>query len=262
MDRQSLIGLNHYKNRDDIVVIESPTVQKANETISEILEKYSDFKTTMFLSGGSTPRKLYEHLANEKKLKVGSVGQIDERFGTRAHKNSNEKMIGDTGLLEYFESLNIRFYPMLEEEKHIEDAARDYDEALRFILKYFPKSVGILGIGDDGHTAGLPSGTQKSKIKNQNLIEINKRILNDQSSLITQYEDESGIYGPRITFTYTGLSQLDLIIILVLGQEKRETLAQMFKYNGTQEDIEKFPAKFFLKPEIASKTILITDQIV
>jgi len=249
MDRQSLIGLNHYKNRDNIVVIESPTVQKANETIVEILQKYSDFKTAMFLSGGSTPKKLYEHFANEKKLKVGSVGQIDERFGVRAHKNSNEKMIEETGLLKYFESLNIRFYPMLEEDKEIEDTARDYDEALRFVLKYFPKSVGILGIGEDGHTAGIPS-----------IPEISRKMIDDQSGIIDFYDAEK--YGARITMNFHGLAMLDLIIILVLGQEKRETLSQMFKYSGTQEEIEKFPAKFFLKPEIALKTILITDQIV
>jgi hypothetical protein len=36
----------------------------------------------------------------------------------------------------------------------------------------------------------------------------------------------------------------------------------MFKFEGTNEEIEKFPAKFYLKPEIAAKTIIITDQIV
>ncbi len=273
MDRSSLLGLNHFKNKDNILVIESPTAQSANETISEILEKYCDLKTALFLSGGNTPKKLYEFIAAEKKLKVGAVGQVDERYGEKLHKKSNELMMKNTGLIEYFEVQNIRFYPILQEEVDLENTALQYDEALRFILKYFPKSVGILGLGEDGHTAGLPSGNQKSKIKNQNLIEINKRILNDQSSLITHYEDDSGVYGPRITFTYTGLSQLDLIIVLVLGQEKREILNKMFKsrlpksgtggqVNGNQEEIESFPAKFYLKPEIASKTILITDQIV
>ena len=63
MDRQSLIGLNHYKNRENILIIETATAQKANETIEEILIKYSDFKTALFLSGGNTPKKLYEHFA-------------------------------------------------------------------------------------------------------------------------------------------------------------------------------------------------------
>lgn len=248
MDRQALIGLNHYVNKDNILVIESPTVQKANETIMEILGKYSDFKTALFLSGGSTPKKLYELFASEKKLKAGTILQVDERFGAKKHKNSNELMIASTGLIKYFEDLNIRFYPMLE-DKDIETSARDYDEALRFILKYFPKSAGILGIGADGHTAGIPA-----------ISEIAKKMMDDQSSLVSFYEAEK--YGPRITMNFQGLSMLDLIIILALGQEKREVLSQMFKSDGSQEDVEKFPAKFYLKPEIAQKTILITDQIV
>lgn len=245
MDRQSLIGLNHFVNKDNILVIESPTVQKANETVMEMLGKYCDFKTALFLSGGSTPKKLYEYFVTEATLKAGAVGQIDERFGAPSHKKSNELMISKTGLTKYFEDQNIRFYPMLESEKEIEDASRNYDEALRFIFKYFPKSVGILGIGEDGHTAGIPA-----------IPEIAKKMEDDQSSLVSFYEAEK--YGPRITMNFHGLGMLDLIIILVLGQEKREALANMFK----EGEIEDCPARFYLRPEIAEKTILITDQIV
>jgi hypothetical protein len=45
---------------------------------------------------------------------------------------------------------------------------------------------------------------------------------------------------------------------LVLGVEKRDALKSMFD-PGLIEDI---PARFYLKPEIAAKTILVTDQVV
>lgn len=262
MDRQALLGLNHYKVKNEIIIFESASVNKANEVTTEILQKYSDFKTALFLSGGSTPRKLYEHLANEKKLKAGSVVQIDERFGKRGHRNSNEVMIENSGLIKYFESQNIRFYPMLEHVitrySDMEELSKNYDEALRFILKYFPKSVGILGIGADGHTAGIPA-----------IPEIAKEIAEDQSSLISSYEAKP--YGARITLNFQGLAMLDLIIVLVLGQEKREVLNKMFKDPSTTSSIGgqaglvaevEYPAKFYLRPEIAKKTILITDQVV
>jgi len=260
MDRQALLGLNHYKNKSDIIVFESPSVNRANEVALEILEKYSDFKTALFLSGGSTPKKFYEMIVNKETLKAGAVGLVDERFGKKGHRHSNELMAENSGLVKYFESKNIRFYPVLQSEAlSIEDIAMQHDEALRFLFKYIPKSVGILGIGADGHTAGLPSGIQKSNNKNQKLAEINKRILNDQGSFVSFYEDESKIYGPRITMTYTGLSQLDLLLVMVLGSEKREALKSMFKDDG---EIEDCPARFYLRPEIAKKTILITDQVV
>ena len=267
MDIQSLIGLTHYKNKDGILVIEAPTAQKANEITSEILEKYCDFKTALFLSGGSTPKKLYEQFAKTKTLKAGLLGMIDERYGKKDHKNSNELMIAKTGLIEYFENQNIRFYPILVNDQSLENTSMQYDEALRFIFKYFPKSVGILGIGADGHTAGIPARSQKSKVKSQNSTEIVKRMIEDQSSLVSFYELEG--YGPRITMTFLALSQLDLIILLVLGQEKREALKQMFDgarldspESSARREIEEVPARFYLKPEIAAKTILITDQIV
>lgn len=245
MDRQSLVGLNHFVNKDGILVIEAQTPQKANEIVSEILEKYSDPKTAFFLSGGRTPKKLYEYIAERKSLRAGSVGLVDERYGEKLHKNSNELMIKNTGLLEYFENQNIRFYGILAEEESLENTSRQYDETLRFVTKYFPKTVGILGIGSDSHTAGIPAAPV-----------IVRKMLEDQSSLVSNYELEG--YGKRITMNFNALSMLDLIIILVLGQEKREVLKLMFD-DGS---IEEIPARFYLKPEIASKTILVTDQIV
>jgi 6-phosphogluconolactonase/glucosamine-6-phosphate isomerase/deaminase len=245
MDIASLIGLTHYKNKDGILVIEAPTVQKASESIVEILGKYSDSKTALFLSGGTTPKKLYEHFAVQKNLKVGAVGMIDERFGEKDHKNSNEFMIKNTGLLKYFDEQNVRFYPILQKDESLENTALQHDEALRFVFKYFPKSVGILGIGVDGHTAGIPA--------NPGIV---RQMVEDQSSLVSYYELEG--YGKRITLNFNAIGVMDLIIILVLGQEKREALKMMF----AESSVEDIPAKFYLKPEIAAKTILITDQIV
>lgn len=245
MVRKSLIGLNRYVNKEGIVVIEAQTPQKANEITSEILEKYCDFKTALFLSGGRTPKKLYELIATRKSLKAGAVGLVDERYSEKLHKNSNELMIKNTGLLTYFENQNIRFYPIIAGGESLEDTSRQYDEALRFVTKYFPKTVGVLGIGSDSHTAGIPANP-----------EIVRRMLEDQSSLVSFYELEG--YGKRITMNFNALSMLDLIIILVLGQEKREALKLMFE----DGPIEEVPSRFYLQPKIAAKTILVTDQIV
>ncbi len=262
MDRQQLLQEVPHKDKNGIFVVTAPTTISANKIVIKILENYCDSKTALFLSGGKTPTKLYEEIAHEKSLKIGAGLMVDERFGEKLHKKSNELMIKESGLLDYFESRNVRFYPIISGKKGLEKTAQEYDETLRFLLKYFPKTVGLLGIGDDGHTAGLPSGIQKSKIKNQKLIDINKRIIENQSSLVTFYEDEFGIYGLRITMTYLALSQLDLILILVLGQEKREILNSMFKVSSLEEEIKEFPGKFYLKPKIATKTILVTDQMV
>ena len=45
----------------------------------EILYEKSDNQTLLLLSGGSTPKDLYETLAKERKLKVKAIGMVDER---------------------------------------------------------------------------------------------------------------------------------------------------------------------------------------
>lgn len=255
MDRVKVLSEIAHKEKNEIFVVSVPTAASANKTVRKILDNYSDSKTALFLSGGSTPKKLYGEIAHEKTLRAGCVLQVDERFREKLHRHSNELMIKNTGLLKYFEDQNIRFYPMLE-DKEIEQTSKDYDETLRFLFKFFPKSVAIMGLGSDGHTAGIPAGIQSSEFRVQNSENVAKRILEDQSSLVTYYELEG--YGPRITMTFQALGMLDLILILVLGQEKREVLKLMF----SDGPIEEVPARFYLKPEIAEKTILITDQIV
>ena len=239
-----------------------------------LLNTIVDKKTAIYLSGGSTPRELYEKLAKDEDLFPGAVGMVDERYGEKLHERSNEKMIKDTGLLRYFQMRDIPFYPILQNSPSLRGAerhgnlvdeiaalplgARDddfrklaaqaYDEKVRSLHATFQKSVAILGIGSDGHTAGIPS--QNSKLKIQNLKV-------DGYELVTEYNDTTGIYGERVTMTFLGLSMLDLLIVLALGDAKLHALEAMFE-EGSQEEI---PARFYKRPEIAVKTIIITDQM-
>jgi 6-phosphogluconolactonase len=202
--------------------------------------------SVLFLSGGSTPKIFYQKLAKEEKLRAGAVALVDERFGEKLHENSNEKMIQDTGLIQYLGQAKTRFYPILE-NKNMEDSTKDYDETVRYLFNYFPKSVGILGVGTDGHTAGIPA-----------IEKFSQKILDDKSSLASFYDDEESFYKQRITLTFLGLSKLDQIIVLVFGKEKRKALSLMFKLGS----ITQIPCRFLAQPEMSDKVTLITDQSV
>lgn len=249
MDRQSLIGLNHFQNKNGILVIQSPTPRSANNVVEEILERYCDSKTAVFLCGDSDLKKLYEDITEKENIKTSAVLQIDEQLGEKLHKKSSELMLKNSGLLGYFESMNVRFYPILQDNLSIEKTALQYDEALRFVFKYFPKGVGVMTLRKNGGIAGIATDP---KVVGQ--------MLEDQSSLVSFYETEKN--GSFITLNFNALSMLDFIIVLVLGQEKREILNSLFKSSYDEEEIKKFPAKFYLKPEIAKKTIIITDQMI
>lgn len=227
-----------------IIKVKNP--QEGIEVCKKLLYEKVSKNTALFLSGGSTPKTLYEILAKEKKLKVGAVALVDERFGEKLHENSNEKMIQRTGLIEYLKQVNVRFYPILE-DKNMQDSTRDYDEAMRFVFNYFPKSIGILGVGVDGHTAGLPAGTKNLKLKTEK-----------ETALVTNYDDFPAAQKERITLTFLGLSKLDEIIVLVFGKDKKKALRQMFKLDSIAE----IPSRFLMQPEIAERVILITDQTI
>ena len=237
------------KNGIKIIKAESPG--QGFEICRSLLYESVTKKTVLFLSGGSTPKGLYELLAKEKKLKPGAAAIVDERYFPISNiknqrqdlEGSNEKMIRDAGLIGHIEN-SARFYPVLK-DKSLEQTVKDYDETVRFLLSHFPKSIGILGIGPDGHTAGLPPGISNFKFS----------IFNG-TDLVAGIDNFPGEFKRRITLTFSGLSKLDEIIVLAFGEKKKEALEQMLR-GGSEKDI---PARFYLRPEIATKTVLITDQ--
>ena len=240
--------LLHQYSGISVVTVEDQ--QKGFDVASNILFSIVDKRSVLYLSGGKTPKELYAKLAKEEILTPGAVGLVDERYGPRLHADSNEKMIQDAGFLRYLEMLDIPFYPILQKELSREETAAEYDGKLRSLQSTFPKHVGILGIGEDGHTAGIPAGSQKSKVKSQ------KSDIYNTTDLVTEYNDTSGKYGERVTMTFMGLAMLDILLVLVFGSAKRDSLKLVFS-EGLEEEV---PGRFYKRPEIARKTLLITDQ--
>lgn len=218
----------------------------------ELLLRIVDTRTMLLLSGGRTPKELYGEIAKEEVLIPGAVGLIDERYDINPlHKNSNQRMLQDVGILRYLQMRGIPFHSILKGEER-EKTASEYDKTLRELFSLYQKTIGILGIGLDGHTAGIPAKSSKLKVES---------IKSDLGyDFVTQYDDgrsiASGGYGERVTMTFLGLSMLDMHIVLVFGDDKKEALDEMF--DGSSES--EIPSRFYKRPEIAKKTILITDQ--
>lgn len=230
--------------KEGITIVNARTKLEAVREAKKILYKIASRKTALFLSGEPTLKPLYESLAMDKMLIIGGGAMIDERFGEPNHSGSNEKMIKDTGLLGLFDNINAPFYGVLH-DKTIDEETKDYDETVRYILSYFPKAVGVLAIGEDGHIAGIPA-----------IPAIAAKVFDDKRNYVTSYSEWEKGYGERIILTPLALAVLDPLIVLVLGKEKKDVLKLMFE-DGEASEV---PARFFKRPEIAKKTILITDQ--
>jgi 6-phosphogluconolactonase/glucosamine-6-phosphate isomerase/deaminase len=218
------------------------------EITAEFIYTRIDSRAVLYLSGGNTPKPLYELISHDRALQAGAVGMVDERFGPRWHENSNEKMMKETGLLEYLEQREIPFHPILT-GKNREETTQAYDKTLRTLHAQYPRHVALLGIGADGHIAGLKGQNSKGKIHNSQL--------NSSSQLVISYNDIGGM-GERITQTFLALSMMDEIVVLVLGDEKKKAL-ELMKTEGSEEEI---PARFLMRDTIAEKVTIITDQTV
>lgn len=216
-------------------VIRFKDKNEASQKALEVLLNNIDSDTLLFLSGGTSPDLLYRLLAQNKTLKPGAVAMIDERYGLPMHDNSNEKMIISTGFVEYINKEGIPFYGILKNAS-IEKVTQAYQQVLQALFKKFTKRVAVMGIGKDGHTAGIKPGLEY-----------------DHNRLVVSYDDISGLFGKRITLTFEALEKVDKFLILVFGEDKKELMEQIFREN----DPKKIPAVFYLNTSAEVK--IFTD---
>ena len=244
-----------FHNNQGITVCNVHDQEAGVELAKALLYEIIDKNSVLYLSGGSMQR-LYELLAKESTILPGAVGLVDERFGEPMHENSNEKMINDTKLLRYLAFHEVPFYPVLQNGKSREEAAVAYDEKVRSLHTTFQKHIALVGIGADGHISSIIPNRHGS------LDGIVKGFHNPwfdpgrKELLVSELNDPNSHYKERVGMTFLGLSMLDQLIILAFGDSKQPMFEAMFSV-GSEEDI---PARFFKRPEIAAKTLLITDQ--
>ncbi len=178
-----------------------------------------DFR--LCLSGGSTPKSLYQRLAeppfkdqfpwSRTKLFFG-----DERFVPATDKDSNFKMVSDA-LLSRIEIPSNNVFRIDTDAPSPTMAAEHYDATLRRI--YGANSldphrplfdVTFLGLGPDGHTASLLPG--------QPVLEERERWVDEVAK---------GRPEARITLTYPPLESSRVIAFLVVGGDKRAMMAHV-----------------------------------
>lgn len=237
----------HFHENQGITVCNVTDLSNGVMIIKEFLYEIVDRKTVLYLSGGHF-QSLYEQLAKEEKLLPGAVGLIDERFGEPMHATSNEKMISESRLLKYLAFINVPFYPVLQSGKNREESAILYDEKVRSLQTTFQKHIGLIGIGPDGHISSI--------VPNRPDFHDPWFDPDRKNLVISEFNDPNSHYKERVGMTFLGLTMLDLNIISVFGDSKQPMFELMFA-DGPEEDL---PARFFKRPEIAQKTILVTDQ--
>lgn len=182
---------------------------------------------TIALSGGSTPKPLYEALSRQQ-LPWDKIHIFwgDERYVPPDEPESNQLM-ARTAWLDKVEIPKGNIHPMLTDEADPAVAASKHEQELQEFFQVpagkFPVfDIILLGIGDDGHTASLFPHTETLKVSDR---------------LVTVGNKDG---QPRITFTYTLINQARYVIFVVAGRNKQVALAQIFAPDG---DASTYPSR-------------------
>lgn len=182
---------------------------------------------TIALSGGTTPKGLYNLLAAGARStfpwKNAFFFWSDERHARPGDPESNYRMANEAMLGKIPEAAN-NIFRIPAENPSAEAAASAYEETLR---KFFSPPAGeiprfdliLLGLGPDGHTASLFPGTSA---------------LQEQSRLVVTNWVEK-FKTDRITFSLPLLNAARCVMFLVSGTDKATALRAVLEGHAPGE---------------------------
>ncbi len=167
---------------------------------------------TVALSGGSTPRLLYQILADRSDVPWSSIHFFwsDERHVPPDDPESNYRMAYDA-LLSRVPVAKV--HRVMSENPSAADAAQDYEETvLEFVPETPPRfDLMLLGVGIDGHTASIFPGSD---------------VLHERDKLVAaSYVEKLKSY--RITMTLPLINSAASVMFLVSGTEKAEIVKEV-----------------------------------
>ncbi len=181
------------------------------------------------LSGGSTPRTLYNLLGTVHRERIPwesvSIYFGDERYVPHTVEESNYRMAKEA-LLDLISIPMENVHPIPTEHPDPKRAAEAYEKELR---SSFPEDgisfdLVLLGMGKEGHTASLFPGSEAL----------------DEDRRWVMSVEVPPVPHKRITLTYPILNRSAAIYFLVSGAEKRDAMRQVFSESS---DFHVYPAK-------------------
>lgn len=205
---------------------------------------------TIALSGGSTPKKLYELLVaaadfqGEIDWKKTHFFFGDERFVAPHAEESNFRMAHET-LFSKIEVPSENIHRFLTEKTDAQNVAEEMENSLREFFRLarneFPRfDLILLGMGADGHTASLFPKSEALKEKEKIVA----------ANFVSKFD------AFRLTFTFPTINNARNVIFLIAGEDKAEVLREVL--HGVSNPL-KFPSQF-VRPTNGSLTFLIDSK--
>lgn len=200
-----------------------------------LIKALSDGKSVLWLvSGGSNINasvQIIDSISMDLRTNL-SVMPADERYGYIGHPDSNWDQLLHAG----FSTDNVRILPILEKGLSLDQTIQKYNDLAKNELQNHDLVIAQLGIGADGHIAGiLPSSPA---VKSQDYA--------------TGYVADD---FKRMTLTFKSLRLISEAYVFAFGYTKKETLE---KLRDTNTAIELQPCQVLKQ---IKQAYLYNDQI-
>lgn len=230
----------------------NPTQDCASFLFS-LLQSQQSHPTLLLWSGGSVAevaKLLIEKHHQFSNLSWLTMSLVDERYGQPHHQDSNEVLLQSTDIIDQLIEKGGKWEPFLT-GLSLKNETNRLDQ---LFTKYFKTHtiIGIFGVGEDGHTAGvLPIFDNRNDF--DQLFNSDQDIVDyDLDQLHNTYPNQ---FKQRITLSISGINRLNQRIVFAQGEKKREVLQ---KLKANQQELSHFPAQIFNQTE----SELFTDQII
>jgi 6-phosphogluconolactonase len=180
---------------------------------------------SLFLSGGSTPKALYQLLSSDQwKSQIDwrntELYFGDERCVPPDSADSNYRMANESLISKV--PIPVGQVYRMKGEGDPEEAAKSYGQMLKEHFGDEGADIMLLGMGGDGHTASLFPGTAAVK-ENSHRVVANR--IPDDYSLISI---PKGTHW-RITTTFPFINRSREIIVLCAGKDKTTRVAEVLE---------------------------------
>ena len=207
--------MNNIVYFQDIAMATQHVIQQWQRIANQAIVSHGIF--TVAVSGGSSPVRLYQALAQEKNLpwSLTEIFLVDERFVPYTNSDSNYGMIKKQ-LLDKLTRNYAKMHP-IPMDKTPQKSALVYANQLKKNLSLLSNSFPVfdlilLGLGADGHTASL--FTQQDC---------------EEKEKFAMYTVSPQIPHNRITLTLPVLNHAKNIIFFIRGEKKLKIMESVFK---------------------------------
>lgn len=212
-------------------------VEAANYLEEQIQASFERGEKVLLLLSGGSAIEIYKNLGQWLKSKPDGFGQnltvglVDERYGKVGHEDGNEIQIEQTGFYEVVKEKGGHILSVLT-GKEPADEANNYNDLIDQNLKPADKVMAVLGVGPDGHTAGI--------LPQESLEKFDKLFPKDEWAIYYELpQDYPNPFKRRITLTPHALEKINLAVVVAKSKGKEEALKRMF---SPDESVYRTPA--------------------